>query len=129
MGVFFINWITQLKIPTRNLLLRTSIFAVYLITGAAVFRIIESKKGHEEKAAFDKIKFELKTMYGINNTILETFIHEVRIAEADGYWDVDFDRWSFFGSLFFTATVLTTIGGLIFAISLNTLHKYVFIFV
>ncbi|XP_057306657.1 potassium channel subfamily K member 2-like [Hydractinia symbiolongicarpus] len=110
MGVFFINWITSLQGPTKNLLLRTLIFTAYLLVGAAIFRMIESRTGIEEKNDFDQIKQDIIDTYGINNSVLEIFIDRVRSAEAEGYWDVDFERWSFFGSLFFAATVLTTIG-------------------
>ena len=110
MGVFFINWITSLEGPTRNLLLRTVIFMAYLIAGAAVFKALESGKGLEEKAEFRTAKLKMQITYGINDSVLEKFVGEVKKAVDDGYYDVDFDRWSFFGALFFTATVITTIG-------------------
>lgn len=110
MGVFFINWITQLKGPTRNLLLRTSIFFVYLLFGAVIFKSLESQQGHQEKNEFRARKQSFQQRHGINESEFDEFIEEVRRAVNDGYFDVDFDRWSFFGSVFFTATVLTTIG-------------------
>lgn len=110
MGVFFINWITQLKGPTWNLLLRTSIFTVYLLLGAVVFQQLETKGAAREKNDFKARKMVFQKMYGINDTAFQAFIEEVRRAVDDGYFDVQFDRWSFFGSVFFTATVLTTIG-------------------
>lgn len=110
MGVFFINWITQLPGPTKNLLLRTTIFLVYLLIGAVIFKTIESRQGHKEKDEFRIRKRLFQQTHGINDTAFESFVEEVRRAVDDGYFDVEFDRWSFFGSVFFTATVLTTIG-------------------
>ena len=110
MGVFFINWFTQLKGPTWNLLLRTVIFTVYLVFGALMFKLIESNQGVKEKHDFQRRKAVFQEMYNINETAFKAFVDEVRRAVDDGYFDVEFERWSFFGSLFFTATVLTTIG-------------------
>ena len=110
MGVFFINWISQLPGPTKNLLLRSLIFLVYLLLGAVVFKSLESKNGSKEQNDFRIRKRLFQMKYGINDSAFQGFVEEVRQAVDDGYFDVDFDRWSFFGSVFFTATVLTTIG-------------------
>lgn len=110
MGVFFINWITQLQGPKWNLLLRSVIFTVYLLLGAVIFQQLETHEAVREKKDFRTRKAIFQQMYGINETVFEAFIEEVRRAVDDGYFDVQFDRWSFFGSVFFTATVLTTIG-------------------
>ena len=110
MGVFFINWITQLPGPTKNLLLRTAIFLAYLLLGAVIFKTLESTQGAKEQNQFRIRKRLFQKTYGINDTVFEDFVEEVRRAVDDGYFDVEFDRWSFFGSVFFTATVLTTIG-------------------
>ena len=110
MGVFFLNWLNALQGPTRNLLLRTVLFVVYLLTGSAVFQVLESKYEVKEKQHFEDVRYRIKLTYGINDTELNAFISEVRSAINDGYFDVDYDRWGFMGSMFFTATVITTIG-------------------
>ena len=78
--------------------------------GAVVFKALESTNGSKEQNDFRIRKWMFQKRYGINDSAFQEFVEEVRQAVDDGYFDVDFDRWSFFGSIFFTATVLTTIG-------------------
>ena len=108
--MFFLNWFNALQAPTRNLLLRTTIFVVYLLAGSAVFQALESRQVVKERQRFEDVKYHMKSNYGINESELERFIYEVKEALEDGMDDVDYDRWGFMGSLFFTATVITTIG-------------------
>ena len=108
--MFFLNWFNALQAPTRNLLLRTTIFVVYLLAGSAVFQALESRQVVKERQRFEDVKYHMKSNYGINESELERFIYEVKEALQDGMYDVDYDRWGFMGSLFFTATVITTIG-------------------
>ncbi|XP_065071612.1 potassium channel subfamily K member 3-like [Rhopilema esculentum] len=110
MGVFFLNWLHALQGPTRNLLLRTTLFVVYLLAGSAVFQALESKQVVKERQRFEDVKYYMKTSYGINESELNRFIFEVKEALEEGFYDVDYERWGFMGSLFFTATVITTIG-------------------
>lgn len=111
MGLFFINWINSLEVPTRNLLLRTTIFFIYLLIGAIIFHYLESDNSLKERQKFIEIKVQMKTQYGINETAFNDFIGKVKDAIDDGYYRFPgFDRWSIFGSLFFAATVVTTVG-------------------
>ena len=64
----------------------------------------------KERQRFENAKYYMKTNYGINESELNRFIFEVKEALEEGLNDVDYDRWGFVGSLFFTATVITTIG-------------------
>lgn len=110
MGVFFLNFLRALKGPTKNLVLRTTLFLVYLLFGAAVFQTIESGAEHREIHHFDKVQQQMKEKYNISDDEMNNFFTEVSKAIDDGYFDVAYDRWSFAGSLFFTGTVVTTIG-------------------
>ena len=104
------NWLNALQGPTRNLLLRTTLFVLYLLAGSAVFQALESRQAVKERQRFENVKYYMKTSYGINDSDLNKFITEVKEALDDGIYEVDYDRWCFMGSLFFTATVITTIG-------------------
>lgn len=110
MGVFFLNFLRALKGPTKNLVLRTTLFLVYLLFGAAVFQTIESGAEHREIHHFDKVQQRMKEKYNISDDEMHIFFTEISKAIDDGYFDVAYDRWSFAGSLFFTGTVVTTIG-------------------
>lgn len=110
MGVFFLNFLRALKGPTKNLVLRTTLFLVYLLFGAAVFQTIESGAEHREIHHFDKVQKNMKEKYNISDEEMSNFFTEISKAIDDGYFDVAYDRWSFAGSLFFTGTVVTTIG-------------------
>ena len=126
--MFFLNWFHALQAPTRNLLLRTTIFVVYLLAGSAVFQALESRQVVRERQRFEDVKYHMKSNYGINESELERFIYEVKEALEDGMYDVDYDRWGFMGSLFFTATVITTIGRcmlLFFRLCLRDKYKFI----
>lgn len=110
MGVFFLNFLRALKGPTKNLVLRTTLFLVYLLFGAAVFQTIESGAEHKEIHHFDKIQQQMKEKYNISDAEMNHLFEEISKAIDDGYFDVGYDRWSFAGSLFFSGTVVTTIG-------------------
>lgn len=110
MGVFFLNFLRALKGPTKNLVLRTTLFLVYLLFGAAVFQTIESGAEHKEIHHFDKVQQDMKQKYNISDEEMNNLFEEISKAIDDGYFDVGYDRWSFAGSLFFTGTVVTTIG-------------------
>ncbi len=85
-------------------------FVVYLLAGSAVFQALESRQVVKEKQRFEDVKYYMKKSYGINDSELNRFINEVKEAVEDGIYEVEYDRWCFMGSLFFTATVITTIG-------------------
>ena len=128
MGVFFLNWLNALQAPTRNLLLRTTIFVVYLLAGSAVFQALESKQVVQERQRFEDVKYYMKSNYGINESELQRFIYEVKEALEDGIYDMEYDRWGFMGSLFFTATVITTIGRymlIFFCLCLRYKHNFI----
>lgn len=110
MGVFFLNFLRALKGPTKNLVLRTTLFLVYLLFGAAVFQTIESGAEHKEIHHFDKVQQQMREKYNISDAEMNHLFEEISKAIDDGYFDVGYDRWSFAGSLFFSGTVVTTIG-------------------
>ena len=110
MGVFFLNFLRALKGPTKNLVLRTTLFLVYLLFGAAVFQTIESGAERREVHHFDEVQQQMKEKYNISEDDLSQLFVEISRAIDEGYFDIGYDRWSFAGSLFFTGTVVTTIG-------------------
>ena len=75
-----------------------------------MFQALESRQVVKERQRFEDVKYYMKTSYGINESELNRFIYEVKEALEEGFYDVEYDRWGFMGSLFFTATVITTIG-------------------
>lgn len=113
MGVFFLNFFRSLKTPTKNLLLRTTLFFVYLLFGGALFQTIESGAEKKEKLHFDQVRKTITTKYNISQHDMAEFFIEINKAIEEGYFDVDYDRWSFAGSVFFSGTVVTTIGKLL----------------
>lgn len=127
MGVFFLNFLRALKGPTKNLVLRTTLFLVYLLFGAAVFQTIESGAEHKEIHHFDKVQQQMKEKYNISDAEMNHLFEEISKAIDDGYFDVGYDRWSFAGSLFFSGTVVTTIGKrnwAMFDLYLKIMHEY-----
>lgn len=101
---------------------------VYLLAGSAVFQALESKQVVQERQRFEDVKYYMKSNYGINESELQRFIYEVKEALEDGIYDMEYDRWGFMGSLFFTATVITTIGRymlIFFCLCLRYKHNFI----
>ena len=75
-----------------------------------MFQTIESGEERREKHHFELVRQNLKEKYNISEKDMENLFMEISKAVDEGYFDVNYDRWSFAGSLFFTGTVVTTIG-------------------
>ncbi|CAH2256236.1 potassium channel subfamily K member 17 [Pelobates cultripes] len=101
------------RVPVTLILLL--VYFCYLLVGAAVFWVLESKAEVDQSLIFKQEKWELlKNHTCMDNDTLEQFIKGIIAAYKNGVSiqenDTSLETWSFAGSFFFSVTAITTIG-------------------
>ena len=107
-----------MKSSTRDLLIRSGLVGLFLLTGAGIFHVLEGPTNHKhgadediDKATMENLRMNLRV-----NMTKEEFDNLVN--KLHEYYQEHHERsssyeWTFYASLYFSASVITTIGGYI----------------
>ena len=95
---------------TIRLIVRGIFFVLYLGMGMVVFKELECDNERTSKLKAKQAIASMIKKYNISKKEMETFGEMITEAEIWGYTKGWIEKWSYTGSLFFSATVITTIG-------------------
>lgn len=99
-----------MKKETRRLIVRTFLFLSYLALGMVVFRILESNNELIERRKAQRDIEEMKGKFNVSDEEMRRFVTVIERAARYGFLSNWVEKWSYTGSLFFSGTVITTIG-------------------
>ena len=104
----------SLRRDTKRLLLLIVLLGIYLVTGAAVFQILENETEQGEVEDLNYIRRFVMNKYNMSVEDFHTLTGKVenalshRCQRTEESWCQN--RWTYYASLYFTASVVTTIG-------------------
>lgn len=100
----------KLQEETKRFLVRALLFLLYLSMGMVAFRFLESENETAERRKLHCQIEWLKMKLNVTQEEMNNFVKVVEKAADFGYSNGWVERWSFTGSLFFSGTIITTIG-------------------
>jgi len=92
---------------TKVLLIRMSLFSIYVLLGAAIFKAIESEEQVKEMDRIHNTRMEILRKYNITENDAKRW-SKTFLSTSMG--NDDFLQWSYGNSFLFAMVVLTTIG-------------------
>ncbi|XP_031552921.1 potassium channel subfamily K member 3-like [Actinia tenebrosa] len=104
----------QLKSDTKRLFCLVVLLGVYLFCGAAVFQVLENENEAHQVDHLNGIRQTLFNKYNISKEEFDFLVRKIEMATKYGCggppdsWCIS--RWSYYASLYFTWSVVTTIG-------------------
>lgn len=116
-----------MKKETRRLIVRTFLFALYLATGMVVFRLLESENETIERLKAQEDIEIMRRKFNVSVLEMQEFVDIIQRAASYGFLSNWVEKWSYTGSLFFSGTVITTIGKYMQFTHKRSTHYYVYL--
>jgi hypothetical protein len=120
--------IERVPANTSSVFIQLLLFFCYLIFGALVFQALELENETRERRILLNSRRDLQKKYNVSEEDLRKFIKLVQAIADQGFSNEWVERWNFIGALFFSGTVVTTIGKSIKEILLKTTSIKWFLF-
>lgn len=104
----------SVRSDTKRLLCLAVLLGTYLLSGAAVFRVLEKENDKEETQDLNTVREYIMAKYNMSADQFSFFVSKVedairhRCDHDSRLWCET--RWSYYASLYFTWSVVTTIG-------------------
>lgn len=104
----------SLRRDTKRLLLLMVLLGIYLLSGAAVFQVLENETEQKEVEKLNTVRKFTMRRYNMSVEEFNALIKKVEVAlshrcqRTEESWCQN--RWTYYASLYFTASVVTTIG-------------------
>ena len=104
----------EVKSDTKRLFCLVILLGIYLFCGAAVFQVLENENEAHQVTHLNGIRQTLHKKYNMSKKEFEFLVRKIEMATKYGCvgppesWCIS--RWSYYASLYFTWSVVTTIG-------------------
>ncbi|PFX26458.1 Potassium channel subfamily K member 13 [Stylophora pistillata] len=108
-----------MKAGTRDILIRFTLVGLFLLIGAAVFQVLEGTDQHErvmEEEADEATLEKMRTNLSVNMSKgeFDDLVNKLHKFYEDHHQRASSYQWTFYASLYFSSSVITTIGGLLY---------------
>ena len=101
----------HVKEDNARFLLLALVLCCYMITGAAIFMLLEQGNEQRERVEYRKMVDSFTELYPfVNKSLLEELLRQHALAAAAGFVEDIRPRWDFAGAFYFVGTVVSTIG-------------------
>lgn len=95
---------------STSIIIQLILFFSYLVFGALVFQALEIENEKRERENLVLTRTQLQFKYNVSDKDIREFMKLVQTIADQGFSDEWVERWNFIGALFFSGTVVTTIG-------------------
>ncbi|XP_022789187.1 potassium channel subfamily K member 15-like [Stylophora pistillata] len=104
-----------MKAGTRDILIRFTLVGLFLLIGAAVFQVLEGTDQHErvmEEEADEATLEKMRTNLSVNMSKgeFDDLVNKLHKFYEDHHQRASSYQWTFYASLYFSSSVITTIG-------------------
>lgn len=117
-----------MKSSTRDLFIRSGLVGLFLFAGAGIFHVLEGPTNNEHEASEDiddatleKLRINLRV--NMTKEEFDTLVDKLHEYYQDHHERSSVYEWTFYASLYFSASVVTTIGRYILSLRMTVSYS------